>query len=174
MRLPPPDWLSQSGGGFTRPGDWMFDYHIEKAGFRDIGDLHRLEKEIFELDAWPWIDLFITLVMPGFIRLKAVAGGKMVGFVAGDMRRRGGLGWIVTLGVSETCRRQGVGQALLLRCEELMNTRLVRLSVRRSNLGAIRLYEQAGYHLLDTWKNYYNGGEDALILEKVVLPKNHP
>lgn len=155
-----------------RPRDRMINYQIEKAGLKDIGEVHRLEREIFELDAWPWIDLFITLVMPGFIRLKAVVDGKLVGFVAGDTRRRAGLGWIVTLGVSEAYRRQGVGQALLLRCEELMNTRLVRLSVRKSNQGAIRLYEHVGYHILDTWKNYYNGGEDALILEKVIVPKN--
>ncbi|MEW6650556.1 MAG: N-acetyltransferase [Chloroflexota bacterium] len=152
----------------------MLNYHIEAAGLSDLGELHRLEKEIFALDAWPWIDLFLILVMPGFIRLKAVVEGRIVGFIAADMRRSAGIGWIVTLGVRETHRRHGIGQALLLRCEELMKTRLVRLSVRKSNRGAILLYQQTGYHLLDTWSNYYSGGEDALVFEKAILPKNHP
>jgi ribosomal protein S18 acetylase RimI-like enzyme len=39
--------------------------------------------------------------------------------------------------------------------------------VRRSNLGAIRLYEKLGYQALETWRAYYPDGEDALVLEKL-------
>jgi ribosomal protein S18 acetylase RimI-like enzyme len=42
----------------------------------------------------------------------------------------------------------------------------VRLSVRRSNEAALRLYRDRGYHLVDVWAGYYFDHEDALVLEK--------
>jgi len=34
-------------------------------------------------------------------------------------------------------------------------------------LPAIRLYEQTGYQHVSVWPEYYAGGEDALVMEKV-------
>ena len=42
----------------------------------------------------------------------------------------------------------------------------VKVSVRRSNIAAIRLYEKFGYNLEDIWDKYYHGGEDGLVLVK--------
>lgn len=41
-----------------------------------------------------------------------------------------------------------------------------RLNIRASNKLAIRLFENAGYEVVDRWKKYYTGGEDALVLEQ--------
>lgn len=144
------------------------EYHIEKAGWRDFFDLYRLEKKVFAQDAWPWFDLLIVLTFPGFVRLKAVADAQMIGFAAGEIRRGDGAGWVVTLGVLSEYRRQGIGQALLRECERLLNSRRIRLCVRKSNLPALKLYQQEGYVVYTTWSNYYHGGEDALVLEKIV------
>ncbi len=146
------------------------DYLIEKANWRDFVDLYRLEKVVFEQDAWPWFDLLIVLTFPGFVRLKAVHGdgGGMIGFVAGELRRGDGAGWIVTLGVLPEYRRKGIGQALLRQCERLLNSRRIRLCVRKSNLPALKLYQQEGYVVFTTWANYYHGGEDAFVLEKIL------
>lgn len=144
------------------------DYHIEKAGWRDFPGLYRLEKVVFEQDAWPWFDLLVVLTFPGFVGLKAVANDHMIGFVAGELRRRDGAGWIVTLGVLPEYRRMGIGQALLRQCENQLNSRRIRLCVRKSNLLALKLYQQEGYVIYTTWLNYYHGGEDALVLEKIL------
>lgn len=144
------------------------DYCIENAGWRDFRDLYWLEKKVFAQDAWPWFDLLAVLTFPGFVRLKAVCEGRMIGFVAGETRRSDGAGWIVTLGVLPEFRRRGVGQALLRKCESLLHTRRVRLCVRKSNYPALKLYQQEGYVIYTTWANYYHGGEDALVLEKVI------
>jgi len=40
------------------------------------------------------------------------------------------------------------------------------LSVRRSNLGAQTLYFERGYTHIEVWERYYEGGEDAFVLEK--------
>lgn len=144
------------------------EYLIEKAGWRDFVDLYRLEKVVFEQDAWPWFDLLVVLTFPGFVRLKAVANGLMIGFVAGELHRGDGAGWIVTLGVLPEYRRRGVGHALLRQCEYQLNSKRIRLCVRKSNLPALKLYQQEGYVIYTTWLNYYHGGEDALVLEKIL------
>lgn len=143
-------------------------YQILEASWRDIQALHRLEKVCFGADAWPIFDIVAVLTLPGIVRLKAVVDETLVGFIAGEVNRREGVGWILTLGVSPEFRRQGIGRALLRACEQRLATPRVRLSVRRSNWPAIRLYQAEGYRQVDIWTRYYSGGEDALILEKAV------
>ena len=144
------------------------DFEIIEANLRDLGDLRRLERACFELDAWPLFDLIAVLSFPGIIRLKAVAEGKMAGFVATDLRRGQDLAWIVTIGVMPEFSRKGIARELLHACEARLKVKAIRLSVRRSNQPAIELYQGEGYTQVDVWGNYYIGGEDALILEKKI------
>jgi ribosomal protein S18 acetylase RimI-like enzyme len=144
----------------------MPDISINTASLRDLGDLRRLEHACFEEDAWPLLDLVGVLTMPGIIRLKASIDGKMAGFIAGDLRGPDSAGWITTLGVMPAYRRQGIAAALLQACEARMILPLIRLCVRRSNQTAIRVYEKRDYHQVGVWTKYYNGKEDALVLEK--------
>jgi len=142
---------------------------IEPAGIKDLKVLNRLEKVCFDEDRWPIWDLFSVLTVSDMVRLKAVdESGNMLGFIAGDVRESKRYGWIVTLGVFPQYRRQHIASALLEACEKQMNRDRVRLCVRRSNLGAMALYENHGYMLADVWKKYYVGGEDALVLEKIL------
>jgi len=139
---------------------------IEKASWRDLLALSALEKECFERDAWPLIELMGMLTFPGVVRLRALRGGKLVGFIAGDPRRQDNTGWILTLGVLPEWRRQGIAKALLSKCEEQLRMQRVKLTVRCSNTEAIRLYEKLGYKQVDIWLRYYQGGEDGLVLAK--------
>ncbi len=140
---------------------------ITTASFLDIGALNKLEHAVFGKDAWPFLDLVAVLTFPDVIRLKAIDGdGKMIGFVAGDPRPSEGFSWIATIGVVPECRRRGIGRDLLRACEAQLKTPRVRLSVRASNDGAIKLYEQEGYRRVDIWQSYYNDGEAAIVMEK--------
>ena len=141
---------------------------ILPANIFDLTALHKLEKESFALDAWPLVDLVAVLTFPEVVRLKAVEDSRMVGVVAGDPRRRDGWGWIATIAVDASFRRRGVGAALLHACEQRLGVPKARLTVRVSNLGAIRLYEREGYETTEVWKAYYNDGEDAMVMEKVL------
>jgi ribosomal protein S18 acetylase RimI-like enzyme len=139
---------------------------ILPATLHDLGSLRRIEKACFPKDAWPLLDLLAVLSFPDVVRLKAVVDGKMVGFIAGDLRRTEGLGWIATIGVLPEYRRRGIARLMLLECERRMNTSHFRLCVRLENMEAIRLYEAEGYVRTETWKKYYNDGGDALVMEK--------
>lgn len=141
-------------------------YTIQNATWRDLNALRQLEQICFPKDGWPLLDLIGVLTYPNVVRLKAVIENKMVGFIAGDRREEGYLGWIATIGVLPEYRHQGIATALILECEKLLNTAVVRLNVRRSNLEAISLYKQLGYVQISTWPGYYLDGEEALILEK--------
>lgn len=141
-------------------------YIIEQAGWRDLLALSALEKVCFDSDAWPLIELMGVLTFPSVVRLRAVGDGKLVGFIAGDPRKRDNTGWILTLGVLPDWRRQGIAVALLSKCEEQLHMPQMKLSVRRSNAPAIQLYEKLGYKQVDIWSKYYQGGEDGMVLAK--------
>lgn len=137
---------------------------ILPAGLRDSCSLYRLEKRCFRLDAWPLIDILFAMVLPGLVRLKAIENGRLVGFILGQKDR--GTGWIATFAVDEPHRGRGIGSELLAAAEARLSTDKVRLCVRKTNKAAIRLYSRRGYETIKTWKRYYRGGEDALVMEK--------
>jgi N-alpha-acetyltransferase 10/11 len=141
-------------------------YTIEQASWRDLLALSLLEKACFEKDAWPLLDVMGVLTFPGVVRLRAMGGGKLVGFIAGDAKKEKKTGWILTLSVSPEWRRKGIAEKLLGMCEEAMQVPLVKLTVRRSNIAAQRLYGKLGYTQVDIWSKYYRGGEDGLVLAK--------
>lgn len=141
---------------------------IQPAGLRDLGALRKLEHACFEKDAWSLLDLMAVLTWSDVIRLKAVQDGEMVGFVAGDPRPSQDLSWIATIGVDPRYQHRGIGRALLRACENQMKFSRARLTVRMSNEIAISLYKKEGYESVDVWRQYYNDGEDGLVMEKVL------
>lgn len=146
---------------------------IGPANWKDLNALRQLEKVCFPKDAWPLWDMIGILTLPGVVRLKAVADEQMVGFVGVDIRQHERLAWIATIGVLPEYRRQGIGSALLEACEQALGGRLgrervsaIRLTVRTSNLTAIRLYEERGYFKIGIWPAYYQDKEDGVVMEK--------
>ena len=139
---------------------------IESANLNDLGGMREIEQACFPLDAWPLLELIGALSLPGLIRFKATVDEKMVGFVGGMVKRSKNEGWITTLGVLPGYRRMGIARALLDACEKALAMPIIRLTVRKSNLGALRLYQMRGYSQVEIWEQYYDGGEDGLMLEK--------
>lgn len=140
--------------------------NIEVAGLRDLNALRHVEKVCFPQDAWPILDLIGVLTFPNVVRLKAVDGAHMVGFIAGDIRHAENVAWIATIGVLPEYRGKGIGGMLLEECEARLPMNTIRLCVRQSNEDAIRLYQRFGYKVVNQWKNYYQDGEPALVMEK--------
>lgn len=139
---------------------------IVPATWRDLKDLHQLEKVCFSLDAWPLLDILGVLTIPQIIRLKAIDNEMLVGFIAVDLRRSQQTAWIATLAVLPAYRKSGIGSALLQITEQQVNLPRIRLSVRQSNHPAIQLYQKHGYQQIEVWKKYYKGGDNALVFEK--------
>ena len=141
---------------------------IVTASILDLNSLRKLENESFGKDAWPLLDLIAVLTFSEVIRLKAVEDGQMAGFIAGDPHPREGWGWIATVAVDPRYRRRGIGRALLHACEAKLGVPRSRLTVRISNEVAISMYKKDGYATTEIWNNYYNDGEDGMVMEKVL------
>lgn len=141
-------------------------FAIAETGLLDLLQVWRLNRACFPKDAYDLLTLFNMSVMPSLTRLKAVADGKIVGYVAGEIIRREKCGWIITIGVHPQYAGQGIGTALLLASERSLQATSVKLTVRRNNQRAIQLYERCGYVWVNTYHRYYHDGEDGLVMEK--------
>ena len=143
------------------------NFIIEKATWRDYSALSALEKISFSSqDSWPFWDIFGILILPEYVRLKAVIDGDLVGFVGGERDSAQRIGWIITIATLPEYRCLGIGMALLTACEKALEMPTIRLTVRGSNEPAIKLYLKADYKQVKRWKRYYQGGEDGLVFEK--------
>jgi ribosomal-protein-alanine acetyltransferase len=153
----------------TGPGSQV---SLEPATWKDLAALRYLEQVSFPKDAWPLLDLVGVLTMPNILRMKAVNDGRLVGFIACDIRRSENTAWISTVGVLPGYRSRGIGEKLMREVEERLDVDSIRLSVRASNQAAIRLYKRLGYHQRNIWPRYYADREDAIVMEKVIRPSN--
>ncbi len=75
---------------------------------------------------------------------------------------------ITTIAVRKDCRRQGIGERLLISVIDMaaqMNAKVVTLEVRVSNAPAQALYEKYGFQRVGLRRAYYSdNGEDALLM----------
>jgi N-alpha-acetyltransferase 10/11 len=146
----------------------MTPFQISTATWHDLNTLRTIEQACFGEEAWPVWDLIAVLTLPRIIRLKAVVGEEMIGFVSGDLHPEEKMGWVTTLGVLPPHRGQGIATALLLACEKQMKMPRIQLCVRRTNETALNLYLKNGYTQVNVWPHYYLNHEDALVLEKKI------
>ena len=100
--------------------------------------------------------------------LAAVLGEEVVGFAG--MQQVLDEGYITNIAVAESCRRQGLGRAMLGalidHCRE-SGASFLTLEVRQANAPAIALYESMGFLPEGRRKNFYRQPtEDAILMTK--------
>ena len=140
---------------------------IVRATWRDTRALRKLDRRCFSRVArYGWFTFLGLSLWPGVVALKAVADRRIVGFVAGDPRRRKGYVLIVTLSVDPDWRHQGLGEQLLRECEACFDLPRFQLMVRQSNTAAIRLYQKLSYTIVADLPGFYGDGEDGYLMEK--------
>ncbi len=130
-----------------------------------IDQLVELERQCFAL---PWSrGMFLHEIdNPNAIYIVAFDGDVVAGYIG--CWQIIFEGHITNVCVSPAYRRRGLGSDMLcrmmhtLRCDECTE---VTLEVRRSNAGAIALYEKHGFVEVGVRRGYYeDNGEDALIM----------
>ncbi len=138
---------------------------IVPASLRDLPGVWALERACFGRDAWGPVDLWLALTSRG-VRLKAISGQRLVGFVMAEARADQGLAWIATIGVHPEFQRRGIGARLLAAAEARVSLPLLKLTVRETNRGALALYRRFGYRPVGRWERYYADGEAGIVMEK--------
>lgn len=126
-----------------------------------------LEKALFG-DAWNEQSLENTLYYRPDTSLIATVENCVAGYlffmVAADE------GELLRIGVADSFRRQGIARALMAYMDQYVRENgiySVWLEVREHNTPARTLYENGGFQVRGTRRNYYrNPGEDAVIMCK--------
>ena len=130
----------------------------------DNAEIEKLEKENFP-DPWNGNMLDDCFTLDNFFGFVAVDDqDSVVGYIgcvyAADQAD------VMNVCVKDEYRRKGIAKTLFdLAAERLkdLNVKTLFLEVRRSNFGAISLYEKLGFLKVGERKNYYQNTEDAII-----------
>lgn len=120
---------------------------------------------------YPWSrTIFEDCLRVGYCCLVAETAEGITGH--GIMMARAGEAHILNLCVAPAARRRGIARAMLdelLDIARRMAAASAFLEVRPSNHGAVRLYADAGFHVIGQRPGYYPapfGREDALVMAR--------
>lgn len=139
---------------------------VRRAEEPDLLAVRRIERESFP-NPWPTSAFERFLGEPGF--LVAEDDGTVVGFVVADVIASHGraVGHVKDLAVHPRRRGQGIGATLLARAMMVLTgggVGSVKLEVRENNEPARELYRQFGFEPVHAIPDYYEDGEDAVVL----------
>ena len=129
-------------------------------------DLKRVyEIESMSFDQSYGIQIFQQLYEMGIGFLVAEDDGYVVGYVMFWLKYEN-QGHIISLAVDKNYRRKGYGTELLARAIGVLFliTDTIYLEVRASNRGALEFYRQFNFTVDRVVPNYYESGEDAVVL----------
>jgi len=145
---------------------------LEDASLKYLDRVYEIEKECFDEEAFTKKQIALLLIDYNSISLIARENGEITGFIVGIVYpdRKTFSGHILTIDVSPSHRRRGIGQRLLEEMESIFIQRSVQvclLEVREDNAAAISLYHKLRYKEIGRLENYY-GNADGLYLKKVL------
>lgn len=116
---------------------------------------------------FPWTKkMFLDSLTGDYINWVLVSKNEIIGFIifylqAGECN-------ILNLCIKAKEQNKGYGSKLLKKVIAYAKknmAHMIFLEVRKSNIAAIKLYYKMGFKKSGVRKNYYNGKEDALILQ---------
>jgi len=146
---------------------------IEDASIRHLERLYEIEMECFKKEAFTKQQIAQLLQNSNSISLVAKENGNIIGFIIGALSMEDGniVGHVLTIDVSPSHRRKGVGLKLLQEMEKIFRDRgakVCHLEVREDNVAAISLYRKLGYRKVGMLKHYY-GEAHGILFEKNLL-----
>ena len=155
-------------GGTNGP---LTNIGIRPAQAADLDALIDIEDAVFATDRLDRRNFRHAIRSPTMICLAAVRAGAVLGYAIVERRRTSRAGRLTSIAVAPAAAGAGLGQRLLAAAEAAARaaglTR-VRLEVRADNRAARKLYDRAGYRLVDTLDDYYEDGAAALRYEKAL------
>lgn len=143
----------------------MGDLLIREANISDINEIMEIEYKCFGPDAFS--ESLITFLIINFKDLFLVLehNGRIIGYASATIEAS--KGHIMSIAILPEYRRRGFGEKLMKtiirKLKESGADRVV-LEVRVDNKPAISLYRKLGFKELDTLKEYYRDGCDALLM----------
>ena len=137
---------------------------IRRLTYADLPQVIAIERRAFPTP-WSLAMFVLELSKPSGICLAAMLEGRLTAYLICSRYDR--VWHIMNVAIDPDHRRQGMATALLNRLLERVGEDDARftLEVRRSNGGAIVLYERFGFKVAGLRRRYYqDNGEDALVM----------
>jgi ribosomal-protein-alanine N-acetyltransferase len=136
---------------------------IRPLTYADLPEVIAIERRAFPTP-WSLAMFVLELSKPSGICLAARREGEMVGYTV--CARYDDVWHVMNVAVDPDERRRGIGTALLAELyRRAGDGARFTLEVRRSNRGALRLYEREGFRAAGMRRRYYqDNGEDAVIM----------
>lgn len=154
------------------------DFQIEQMTAHDLLEVVEIE-EACRLSLWGWDSYHAELARPEAIMLVArrtrvdpLTGHSLHGFLSGRVSAREL--HINNIGVHETARRRGIGNALMTAAFDAgrrQGALTAILEVRAGNVAAQSLYRRFGFEVVGRRRQYYREpAEDALLMNASLKP----
>ena len=102
--------------------------------------------------------------------LVAEQNHRIIGFLVG-IKTLGNISKILMIAVIKNHRHKGIGSALLAQfLKEIIHYHVIKidLEVRKQNTTAIQFYKKHGFSIIDTIPGFYQNGEDAYHMNKIL------
>jgi [ribosomal protein S18]-alanine N-acetyltransferase len=136
---------------------------IRRLTFADLPQVVAIERRAFTTP-WSLAMFVLELSKPSGICLAAEVESELAGYMV--CSRYDTVWHLMNIAVEPDRRRRGIGSALLQALlERVGDDAQLTLEVRRSNQGAVVLYERFGFRSVGVRRRYYaDNGEDAVIM----------
>ena len=134
----------------------------------DIKRILEIEMEAFK-DPYP-ANIILDVYNLGAGFLVAQQDNIVVGYIIFWIRYEDE-GHIISLAVDKNYRKRGIARELVKNAINIFtkcNVSEIKLEVRISNKGAREFYLKMGFEEKETLENYYEDGEEAVIMKKEV------
>ncbi len=149
------------------------EHAIRTAGAGDLDSLDGIEQRSFIGDKFPRRNLRRLLGSPATRFLIAEADGRAAGYAMILFRKGASVARLYSLAVDPDFRGRGIAESLIRKaCLDALGrgAARLRLELRPSNAGAMRLYERAGFTFFERKPGYYADGEDAIRMDMILEP----
>jgi [ribosomal protein S18]-alanine N-acetyltransferase len=142
---------------------------IRRLTYADLPQVVAIERRAFTTP-WSLAMFVLELSKPSGICLAAVVETELAGYLV--CSRYDTVWHVMNVAVDPDRRRRGIATALIAALlERIGGDAQVTLEVRRSNGGAIALYERFGFRSAGVRPRYYaDNGEDAVIMWRTTAP----
>jgi ribosomal-protein-alanine N-acetyltransferase len=136
---------------------------IRRLTYADLPQVVAIERRAFTTP-WSLAMFVLELSKPSGICLAAMVENELAGYMV--CSRYDTVWHVMNIAVEPERRRRGIGSALIVALLDRVGADArITLEVRRSNTGAVALYERFGFRSAGVRRRYYaDNGEDAVIM----------
>jgi ribosomal-protein-alanine N-acetyltransferase len=142
---------------------------IRRLTYADLPEVVAIERRAFTTP-WSLAMFVLELSKPSGICLAAVVETELTGYIV--CSRYDTVWHVMNVAVDPDRRRRGIATALIAALlDRIGDDAQITLEVRRSNAGALALYERFGFRSAGVRPRYYaDNGEDAVIMWRATAP----